>query len=305
MANLNERNQQILGLLSLMNGPASSLLNKATQQQMGPSTKAGFKTRSDGARVSVRQFGIEKPSLTYVGFTVPKIFQREKTAQIRTLHDKVVSMRAERVNQPGVQVMTSGVRRYGVGPVEKKPFTANFNDINVSFIGDSQGVVHQFFYAWLNGIVRFDATPGGDSNIDQFNKMPFEVEYKTDYGTTIDIIMYDEVQELIGTVRLHNAFPTAVGEIQRDWAGVNDLVRINVAFTYSHWSYEGDILGLKEPTREVPASRFSMFGSLLKGMTALQAISSVKRPQSVGDVLSVVNSGATLIRSFLPRTIDY
>lgn len=304
MANLNARNQQILGLLGLINGPATSALKSLGAGALGKDPREGFKKISDEARASVRQYGIEKPSLTYVGFTVPNIFTRSLPGA-KDLYEKVVKMRAERVNQPGVQIMTSNVRRYGVGPTEKKPFTAGFNDINVSFIGDSQGVIHQFFYAWMNGVVRFDDMPSGDSNLDKFNKMPFEVEYRVDYRTTIDIIMYDEVQKKIGTVTLYNAYPIAVGEIQRDWAGINDLVRVNVGFTYSHWAYTSEILGLKTPTREVPASKFSMFGSILTGMNALQAISAVKRPQNVNDVLNVVNTGSTLLKSFLPRTIDY
>ena len=306
MANLNECNQQILGLLSLVGGTADSLFNKTFGVTKSKATQAEFKRHSDSARVNIRKYGVEKPSLTYVGFTAPAIFI-DMMPNAVDIMNQVVAMRAERVNQPGVQLATSNVRRYGVGPLEKKPFSASFGDVSIGFLGDSQGVVHQFFYAWLNGIVNFRDIPTGAGVADNFGKTPFEVEYRDNYKTIIDIITYDETQQKIGVIKLYNAYPTGVSDIQRDWAGINDVVRVNVIFTYSHWTYEGDILGLKEPTRETLASKnVTLLGSLMRGMTAIQAISSIKRPQNVNDILNVVNTSSTLLQTFLPaKRLDY
>ena len=299
--NLNERNQQILGLLSLAGGAANRLFADTPKVK---SAQEQYKSTSDSVRVSLRKFGIQKPSMTYVGLhAVPRMFSVGNRVPDAVELMRQVTLRAERVNQPGIQIATSNVRRYGVGPTEKKPFTSVTNDVNISFIGDSGGVIHQFFYTWLNGVVGSYSLPSGGGQLDIFNKSPFEVEYKDNYKTVIDIITYDEIQNYAGMVRLHNAFPIALGEIQRDWAGVNDLVRVPVTFAYSHWTYEGEILKIVEPSRETLASqKTSMFDSVLKGMTAIQALSSIKRPQNVNDVLNVVNSGSTLLSSFLPSS---
>lgn len=305
MANLNERNQQILGALSLVGGAANQIfgLKQTTAEKRA---QEPFAKASEGTRAGIRKWGIEKPSLTYIGISAPKIFEGV-VPDAKALLSQLITLRAERINQPGIQLMTSNVRRYGVGPLEKKPFSAGFSDANISFIGDARGVIHQFFYAWMNSIVNTENMPHAGASTNAFGSNPFEVAYREDYRTTIDIIVYDEIQQKIGTVKLYNAYPIFLGEIQRDWSGINDLVRIPVTFTYSHWAYDGYLdMQLREPDRTTLASQnSSLFDNIVKGASVLQTISTIKRPQNVNDVLNVVNSGSTLLRSFFPNQINY
>lgn len=314
MASLNERNQQILGILAMAQG-AANVFGAATPtserlrnlQPDDPKMAKGAAKIIEQTRAGIRKWGIEKPSLTYVGFTPPRIFDAivpDATTIIRDL----VSLRAERVSTPGIQLGTSAVRRYGVGPIEKMPHTASFNDLNISFIGDARGVIHQFFYAWMRGIVGFHDVPRqGYANDDLYGRHPFEVGYRSDYGTILQIITYDEIQEKIGTIKLYNAYPVAVGEIARSWDSINDLVRIPVTFTFTHWVYADQLnIQLTEPSRVTLAEQnSSLLTNVMQGMTALQAISSIKRPQNVNDIISTVNAGSTLLKSFLPNRINY
>lgn len=305
MANLNERNSQILGLLGLMGGIMRD--NKFYDNKpkgKHASKQESFFDKSERTRTTIRKYGIEKPSLTYARITgMPKMFSKIADAETLMRH---VTLRAERVTQPGLQLATSGIRRYGVGPVEKKPFSAATTDVNISFIGDARGVIHQFFYVWLNGIVNAYNLPDGAGERDIFGKLPYEVEYRSDYRSTIDLIMYDEERLEINQIRLHNAYPIAVGEIQRDWAGINDLVRVNVSFAFTHWSYTGNLLAISEPSMETLASQKSSFiDSAIKGLSGLQAITAIKRPQNVNDILNVVNTGSTLLSAFLPMGPGY
>ena len=311
MPSLNQRNSQLLGALGLLGGALRD--NKFGDDKPKGEHAAGkerdqtkFFEKQNDVRVSIRQYGIEKPNLTYVRLGIPKMMEDAAIPDVKAIA-KEVTLRAERVNQPGIQLVTSNVRRYGVGPTEKKPFTAQTGDINISFIGDARGVIHQFFYIWMNGIVNAYNIPDLVGVKDIFGKYPYEVEYFYNYRIPIEILLYDEERQEISTIVLHNAFPIAMGEIQRDWASINDLVRINVTFAYSHWSYGNKkLLGLSAPTRETLASqKSSLIDIALKGMTAIQAISSIKRPQNVNDILNVVNTGSTLLSSFLPRGIDY
>ena len=315
MSTLNERNQQILGILAMAQG-ASNLLGSATPtserlrnlQPTDPKMARGAARIIEQSRAGIRKWGIEKPSLTYVGFTPPRVFDNVIHNAESIIRD-LVSLRAERVATPGIQIGTSSVRRYGVGPVEKMPHTASFGDVSVSFIGDARGVIHQFFYAWLRGIVGFHDVPRqGHANDELYRRSPFEVGYRNQYSTTVEIITYDEIQEKIGTVKLYNAYPTAIGEIARGWDNVNDLVRIPVTFTYTHWNYSDRLnVELVEPSRATLAEQnSSLLSNVVRNMTALQAISSVKRPQNVNDIISTVNTGSTLLRSFLPgNRINY
>lgn len=315
MATFNERNQQILGILAMAQG-ASNLLKTNTptserlrsRQPDDPKMARGAAKIIEQSRAGIRKWGIEKPSLTYVGFTPPKIFD-DVVPDSRTIVRDLVSLRAERVATPGVQINTSTVRRYGVGPMEKMPHTASFGDMGISFIGDARGVIHQFFYAWMRGIVGFHDVPrNGPANDSLYGFQPYEVGYRKNYSTIIDIITYDEIQEKIGTIKLYNAYPIAVGEIARSWDSVNDLVRIPVTFAYTHWNYADQLnIQLIEPNRTTLAeSNSSLFSNVMKGMTAMQAISAIKRPQNVNDIINTVNTGSTLLKSFLPSNrINY
>lgn len=305
MASLNERNQQILGSLSLLGGAANQLfgLKQTTAEKRADEP---FAKSSEGVRAGIRKWGIEKPSLTYVGLGAPPIFD-DVVPDAKALLSQLITLRAERINQPGVQLMTSTVRRHGIGPMEKKPYSVAFNDVTISFIGDARGIIHQFFYVWFSSIIGFDNIPHAGAPRDSFYGKPFELSYRDSYKTTIDIITYDEIQKKIGVVKLYNAYPIAMGEVQRDWSGVNDLVRIPITFTYSHWAYDGSLeLALREPSRQTLASQnTSLFDNVMKGASVLQTITSIKSPRNVNDVLNVVNSGSTLLRSLLPNQLNY
>lgn len=305
MASLNDRNQQILGTLGLLGGAANQLfgLKQTTGEKRSGEP---FAKASEGVRAGVRKWGIEKPNLTYVGLTPPSLFG-SVVPDAGALLSQLITLRAERVNQPGVQLMTSAVRRHGVGPLEKKPYSAAFNDVSISFIGDARGIIHQYFYVWMNAIIGFDHIPQAGVALDSFYGKPFELGYRDSYKTTIDIVTYDEVQQKIGVVKLYNAYPIFLGEIQRDWASVNDLVRIPVTFTYSHWAYDGALeMQLREPSRQTLSSQnASLFDNIMQGASVLQTITSVKSPRNVNDVLNVVNSGSTLLRSLLPNRLNY
>lgn len=305
MASLNERNQQILGAISLVGGAANQLfgLKQTTGEKRASET---FAKTTEEVRAGIRKWGIEKPSLTYVGFTPPNLFA-SVVPDATALLQKLITLRAERINQPGIQLMTSSVRRQGVGPLEKKPFSAGFNDVSVSFIGDARGITHQFFYVWMSSIIGFDNMPQAGVALDSFYGKPFELSYRDSYKTTIDIVTYDEIQKKIGVIKLYNAYPIALGEIQRDWSNINDLVRIPVTFTYSHWAYDGSLeMQLREPSRQTLASQnTSLFDNVMKGASVLQTITAIKSPRNVNDVLNVVNSGSTLLRSLLPNRLNY
>jgi len=313
MASLNERNQQILGAISLAGGAANRLLGGFRQTTGEKRQAEPFAKASEGVRAGIRKWGIEKPSLTYIGISAPKIFtdnintRQAVVPDAGAILDKLVTLRAERVNQPGVQLMTSSVRRHGVGPLEKKPFSAGFNDVSISFIGDARGVIHQFFYVWMNSIIGFGNMPHAGAGVDSFYGKPFELSYRDSYKTTIDIVTYDEIQKKIGVIKLYNAYPISLGEIQRDWSNINDLVRIPITFTYSHWAYDGSLeMQLREPNQQTLASQnVSLFDNIMRGASVLQTISAVKSPRNVNDVLNVVNTGSTLLKTLLPTRLDY
>lgn len=310
MANFNKTLQQVLGYTSLVSG---LLGNKGTQPLQH---QEGYKNFSDSVRAGVRKFGVQKTSMAHVFIpSLPKILSQQAVSasvedNIATASPKLLSLatyRADSFAQPGVSFATSEIRRYGVGPVERKPYTPIFTDLNMTFIGDSDGALHKFFYLWMNSIINYTQLPQGNSGT--FNKaFPFEVNYKDDYKVnSIDIYTYNEAQFKVGVLKLYNAYPIFLGEVQRNWADTDQIVRMPVTFTYSHWSYsDEDITSIVEPVMlgQKRDNSLSLAQSILKTGSILQALSATKRPQNINDVLNIVNTGSTLLRSLFPSNIE-
>lgn len=150
---------------------------------------------------------------------------------------------------PGVAVLTSNIKRYGFGVAEKKPDGVNFTDVTLSFLVDEKANTLKFFRDWVQIITNFKlgngsypssatlAGPNGDrpfSGITQ-NHYPYEVAYKSDYISDIEITTFKETGEPIETVILREAFPIAVGNIDLNWGDTNGITRLPVTFTFYDW----------------------------------------------------------------------
>ena len=79
----------------------------------------------------------------------------------------------------------------------------------------------------------------------------YEVNYKDDYSTNIDIYVFDNTGGLTHTVTLFDAFPNSLNDINLDWGNQNSAMKITVGFTFRDWSLapaSGNILGLNMGT---------------------------------------------------------
>lgn len=300
MADFNKTLQQVIGYTSLL-----GVLNRGTNSTADP-LKEGYKNFSDSVRANIRKHGIQKTSMAHIVFDPPKIFGSQlKVAGAKKIA-ALATYRADAFTQPGVSMATTEIKRYGIGPIERKPYLPIFTDQQFSFINDSDGLIHKFFYLWMNGIVGFDALPRGNSQEDIFKKLPFEVEYKDEYKTTIDLYVYNEVQHKVGVLKLENAYPIFLGDVQRGWGDTSQLVRFPVTFTYSHWRYE-DLPETLDPQAfnvNTGGKGLSLGQSIMKYAAVLQTISATKKPQNVNDILNVVNSGSTILKTLFPPSLE-
>ena len=156
---------------------------------------------------------------------------------------KILSMRCEQTMLPGVALRAGQNNRYGVGVLEKTPFSAGFTETSMMFVTDKNGNINSFWYAWLNLIVNF-----ADSN--QLFGAPFKqysMNYKDHYCTNITINKYDEGGNKIQTVVLNRAYPLSMNEQGLSWKD-NDVTRTTVSLTFQDWYSEGNQIGV--PTTE-------------------------------------------------------
>lgn len=144
---------------------------------------------------------------------------------------QMLTMRAENVKFPGVNLDLTSVNRYGYGPRQRMPFNVNFNDNSITFIEDEQNTVSKLFYLWMNSI--FDYT--GIDDLSMSSIPSYFLRYKNEYATDISIYVYDNIGNLSCTAVMKEAYPTNLGDVNLSWGETNNLFRVNVGFTFKEW----------------------------------------------------------------------
>lgn len=293
MAEFTKTAQTILGGISVGTSIATAFGIGSRLSSPSPSQQPFEDIRSQ-VYADVRRWGIRKANLGYVTFSVPNTLSTLSNSK------EILLLSQNRANQfpiPSVSLATSDIRRYGVGPFEKKPYLPTFTDVTIDFIGDSAGNIHKFFYIWMNNIVNFFELPRENSKKDVFNKNPFAVEYKDNYTTRISLLTFSDNQEKATEVFLENAFPISISEIQYDWSNENQLVRFGVTFSFTHWTYDiqNSNFGFNVPQVETTSGNFDyVYNFLIQLYPAAQALElATRRPREIEDVLNIVNAGRT------------
>lgn len=192
-------------------------------------------------------------------------------------HDeKSLSFFCMQTDLPGVTMSTEDNKILGTGPIEKFPYTALFGDIDLTFIGDARGSVMFFFQNWLNSIVKFDNKQQSESF--------YRVNYRDNYLCKIEIEVFNQSSDSILKYNIREAFPYKLNQTKMDWNS-HDMMTIDVSFNYKSWDSEQIAV-----SREDYNGGLSTVQKLLKLGTIAQTVMSLKKPQSVGDAINLVNN---------------
>jgi hypothetical protein len=151
----------------------------------------------------------------------------------------------EAANIPAAALATADIRRYGYGPMEKKPYAPLFTDVNLSFICDAKATTWNFFYKWINFINNFRFVPDqkGDSGggltqpTNKSKALPYELQYKDAYVSPVSLFVLDQTAPQtpnIGIV-LRDAYPTFLGELPLNWGSKDDYIKVPVTLTFIDW----------------------------------------------------------------------
>ena len=130
----------------------------------------------------------------------------------------------ETTELPGRALMNIDVRYYG--PNQKLPIQTVYQDLSMTFICRNWSWEREFFDDWqglINPINTFD-----------FN-------YRDSYSTQIDMYQFRVTGEADYKWSLYNAYPLIVNAQPVAWS-TNELQKLTVAFTYTHWSRPSDPL---------------------------------------------------------------
>ena len=235
----------------------------------------------------IRANSVVRTNLFEVTITTPKVLSNSKIPQ-------KISLYAEGAQLPGLFIQTADLKRYGIGPNEKVPYSIQTNNTTIKFIGDGKGEIYKFFYTWLQSIVRGDYDITG-TQVSSNGLSAYEVEFKDQYRCTITITTFNEQGTPVFEYQLREAFPINVAEVDLNWSE-SSMMQFSVQFEYLQSV-------LVSASKDVQLTRGGLKGlstlqKLVKIGTAVQALASIKRPRSIQDALSSVTTIQNIRRGF-------
>lgn len=161
----------------------------------------------------------------------------------------------ESVDIPGVLLQTNEVKRYGYGPVEKKPYMPAFADARCVFRSDQEGKVFAFIRQWQALALNYEF-PSASSNgggirdkkgytnrstglggTSRPELTPYELGYKRQYAVDVYITNYSEDGQAVGELTLRDAFPSLVADMPLAWAMTKAYAQLPVALTFTDVNY--------------------------------------------------------------------
>jgi hypothetical protein len=146
--------------------------------------------------------------------------------------------RIDQIRAPGISLISADVQRYGLGTTQKMPYNSQFNEIVISMTSDRYGDIWQFWYNWVRGIHEFTGTTS--SLIGIGTSLPsYTVEYKDNYSTTMELVIYDTYGVPSIKIDLFEAFPTAIREIPMSWGDQGNLMHINIGLSFTDFTIVG------------------------------------------------------------------
>jgi hypothetical protein len=164
------------------------------------------------------------------------------TSSFSTVQDDL-TYRCVAASIPGLTMRTTDVNRYGVGVLEKMPFSANYTDISLSFICDRYGNAYNFWYLWFNYIfgANGEETKSNvfgtiqDGAVGNAGRSFYTAEYKDNYAATIAINVYDTQGLNPIKVTLRKAYPVTINDVALSWTDNNNLIKLNTQITFREW----------------------------------------------------------------------
>lgn len=165
-------------------------------------------------------------------------------------------LRCESVQFPGLSFADIPFPRMGTGPIESMPFGVTFDDITLTFIVDARGDVHKFFYLWFSSIINFNAK--GQTELKKVrNRLGgYEVGYKDDYMSNIEITVFDTKNSPDGAgvkvmkATIYRAYPKLLPTLDLAWGSNDEVVKLSIPFTYTDFNivyYNADTGPRKKP----------------------------------------------------------
>jgi hypothetical protein len=132
-----------------------------------------------------------------------------------------ISLLCEQAAFPFLNIQTKPYRIYG--PTYPRPVVSDYGGegVALTFHLDRSMKVKTFFDNWMQTTVA---------------ESSYNVRYKRDYATTVEIKQLDELDNITYQIVLEDAFPRSMNLVELNQASQNQTHRLTVLFAYRNWS---------------------------------------------------------------------
>ena len=172
---------------------------------------------------NINKFGVLPTNKFDVEMSLP----RALLSNIRNETARLINMRADRVNLPGLLHDVVVNKRYGIGPRQKTVSEVRYEPVSISFIETKNAEIFKLFYEWCRKCI-------GDHATNRPENPTYLFEYKEKYVTDINIHVYNDEGIKAITLKLFQAFPIAIGDNTFSWNQTNSITKLSVSFEYTH-----------------------------------------------------------------------
>ena len=147
-------------------------------------------------------------------FTPPQILQSTYSKE----NLETISAYGRNLNAFGRNIMTSDVRQ---GRSFQLPYANQYNTTNFTVMLDKKYVTKNFFDDWQDSIMH--------------PSKPILKSFYKQYVTDVIINHFNEFGEISQSIRLVDAFPSIVGDVNFASDGSNNIAIISITISFRYW----------------------------------------------------------------------
>lgn len=178
--------------------------------------------------------GVLKSNRFRVMMPTPAVMAGHQTAEV----SRSLEFWCSDVQIPGYQFLTANHRRYTYGTNESRPFSPNFQQLQLNVMMDGQGSVWEYFDTWMQHIMPHDVNQTfNDGTIaGRIGQRPYTMTYPDEYivdGMVIDV--YTEDGKKSKSIQLRRAYPVNINSINLSWADKDRMSSFNVFMDFLDW----------------------------------------------------------------------
>lgn len=239
------------------------------------------------------EHGVAKSNLFFARITIPQGLINE-LSQIPIARDLEFFCRT--ITLPELDANTADVQPQGFGPNVRRPQGMNFPILPATFMVDSNFGVMKFFHRWMQAVINYDRSGGNYGAVD--NALPFEMGYKQDYATTMEVAVFSQNTRQVEYVyNFGGLYPINVGNVAPAWENMAEVMTLPVGFSYDVLKVTGS-----ESGKVMADKPGSTTGRLLRWFSRINstvnAIEAIKKPTDIQDAFNNVQTVNTIYNSF-------